>query len=408
MPRSRFLLLAGTISTTLLLSACNDAEQSNSGTFKRTNANMIAKLIPARVGKKTERELWAADIINIMDKLEIERSLTNVCSIVAVVDQESNFKANPTVAGLGKMVERELDEKIKAKLGNLIGGKFSQMLQTKPTPENSFIIQLEQVKTEKDLDLWYRNMFDYFKSNYKVGLVTAPAGLLSGRDLTEYFNPVKTLGSMQVHVGYALDNKIDNNLNTNQVRDSMYERYGGLYYGIHRLMMYPARYEKPLYRFADYNSGMYSSRNASIQNMLAKLNQQTILLDGDLLSYNKDGEALSEETQSELAIRQVFKDNGIDISARQIRKDLLTEKTIDFEDSKSYLAIHELYAHRFGGRKNKAGAYAIMPQVKIAGPKLSRDFSTNHFASWVNNRFKKCQRIGKNLGLKDHNDGLEE
>ncbi|MDB0159951.1 DUF1615 family protein, partial [Escherichia coli] len=66
--------------------------------------------------------------------------------------------------------------------------------------------------------------------------------------------------------------------------------YGGLYYGIHRLMVYPADYDKAIYRFADYNSGMYSSRNAAFQKMLKELTDKDISLDGDLLLYTKDGD----------------------------------------------------------------------------------------------------------------------
>ena len=50
-------------------------------------------------------------------------------------------------------------------------------------------------------------------------------------------------------------------------------------------MMYPADYEKPIYRFADYNSGMYSSRNAAFQSMLNSLTDAELSLDGDLLLY---------------------------------------------------------------------------------------------------------------------------
>ncbi|MEX2958090.1 DUF1615 family protein [Acinetobacter baumannii] len=69
-------------------------------------------------------------------------------------------------------------------------------------------------------------------------------------------NPITTLGSMQVHINYAKANK-RSSMNTAALRDDLYTEYGGLYYGIHRLMVYPADYDKAIYRFADYNSGMY-------------------------------------------------------------------------------------------------------------------------------------------------------
>ncbi len=90
------------------------------------------------------------------------------------------------------------------------------------------------------------------------------------------------------------------------LRTDLYSQYGGLYYGIHRLMMYPADYDKPLYRFADYNSGMYSSRNAAFQSMLNDLTEAELDLDGDLLLYGKDGSPKSAKSQSERELISVF------------------------------------------------------------------------------------------------------
>lgn len=62
-------------------------------------------------------------------------------------------------------------------------------------------------------------------------------------------------------------------------------------------MEYPADYDKAIYRFADYNSGVYSSRNAAFQRMLNALTKTEISLDGDLLLYNKDGDVKSNQSK---------------------------------------------------------------------------------------------------------------
>ena len=59
----------------------------------------IRKAIPGRV---SQRESWAQDIYDITDQLGIPQTKENICSIVAVVDQESNFNADPVVPGLGE------------------------------------------------------------------------------------------------------------------------------------------------------------------------------------------------------------------------------------------------------------------------------------------------------------------
>lgn len=386
--RSRLLVL----STALLLTACDRIQSQDDPELTRADIKKLSKMLPKRV---KDRQAWAEDILKIMDELKIERNLQNTCSIVAVVDQESNFQADPAVPNLGKTAMEELNDRLEKKLGTFVAGQFTKMLQERPTPDDNFAARLSKIHTEQELDQLYREMFEYFKDHYNLGIVTGAASLLSGHDMAEYFNPVKTLGSMQVHIQHAVANAKELS-STNLLRDQMYTRYGGMYYGIHRLMTYPAQYDKAIYRFADYNSGMYSSRNASIQQAVAKLLKTEMGLDGDLLLYNKDREALGKPSETELNIQRLFREHGVIISERQIRKHLLKEKQQEFEETDTYQQIQQLYKTRF----EKELPYAMMPQVVISGPKLSRDYDTNWFATRVNGRYMKCRNIGKNLGLK--------
>ncbi|MFT4021280.1 MAG: DUF1615 family protein [Acinetobacter sp.] len=378
------------------LAACGDhsfLSQDDEPTIKE---KQIKRLIPARVH---DRESWATDISNIMEELNIPKSKDNVCSIIAVVDQESNFTANPQVAGLGHKAQEEvntrLNEKFTEKLGKTIGtpiaNYFEKVLRTQPSPENSYYKQMANVKTEQDLDILYREIFDYMAKHYHVSALTGAAKLV-GQDISERMNPITTLGSMQVLVKYARDNQKDHK-NINQLRDELYTQYGGLYYGIHRLMEYSANYSKPIYRFADYNSGMYSSRNASFQKALNTLTDADLSLDGDLLLYDKNEDIQATKSQSELALFKLFTSKNIVLTPRQIRNDLKEEKQLDFEETQTYLTVAKLYKQQTG----KEMPYAIMPQVVISGPKLSRDYNTNWYASRVNGRYENCMQRAKSL-----------
>ncbi|HAB42807.1 MAG TPA: DUF1615 domain-containing protein, partial [Acinetobacter sp.] len=292
----------------------------------------IRKAIPGRV---SQRESWAQDIYDITDQLGIPQTKENICSIVAVVDQESNFNADPVVPGLGekavKEVQERLEEKFKDKLGESIGGTvagyFQDVLKNHPSPEDNYLSQMRRVKTERQLDELYREIFDFMAKHYHVSALTGAAKLF-GQNIGEKMNPITTLGSMQVHISYAKEYKRQGG-SIADLRSDLYSQYGGLYYGIHRLMMYPADYEKPIYRFADYNSGMYSSRNAAFQSMLNSLTEAELSLDGDLLLYTKDGAIRSQKSQSERELISVFAKNNFIITERQIRADLKKEKVKD-------------------------------------------------------------------------------
>lgn len=390
-------------STTILalavgLSACGKGNWWSDDEQKQLNSEQIRKLIPARVH---DRESWAKDIYDITQSLKIPSDKENICSIVAIVDQESNFVANPNVPGLGqkavKEVSTRLQEKFEDKLGTTIGGPianyFNDVLQNQPSVENSYLKQMSKVKNEQELDVLYREIFDYMSQHYHVSALTGAAKLV-GQDISEKMNPITTLGSMQVHINYAREHK-RNSVNNNELRDDLYTQYGGLYYGIHRLMLYPAAYDKAIYRFADYNSGMYSSRNAAVQKMVEKLTDIDLDFDGDLLSYDKNGDPLASSTTTEKAIASLFMSNKILITPRQQRDDLKKEKLADFEKTQTYIAISKLYKEKIG----KDPIYAIMPEVVISGPKLSRDYNTNWYASRVNGRYETCMQRAKRIKI---------
>ncbi|GAC1377728.1 MAG: hypothetical protein NVSMB40_17770 [Aquirhabdus sp.] len=298
-----------TLSCALITSGCHKKPEEDPA-IHLAEKDKVARLIPLRA---KDRKSWATDMLSIMDDAKIPHTLENICSVVAIVDQESNFQADPAVPGLSREAKKALFERIQDKLGDIGVEKFKEMLKNKPTPEDSFMMKINKIRTERDLDLLYREMFDYFRSHYNLTILTGAASLLAGHDMKEYLNPIKTLGSMQVHVNYAFSHA-HTLIKKEAIRDEMYTQYGGMYYGINRLLGYDADYDKPIYRFADYNSGMYSSRNAAFQQTVSKLSDIPLTLDGDLLSYDKDENVLAARSNTETQIEMVVKENKLNLS----------------------------------------------------------------------------------------------
>ena len=153
-------------------------------------------------------------------------------------------------------------------------------------------------------------------------------------------------------------------------------------------MRYQMDYPEPIYRFADYNSGVYSSRNAGFQKMLAELSGQKIDFDGDLLIY-KSGNTVSDNlSQSEKALQAMTAQGFLQLTPRQIRSDLSKEKSQKFSETEVYRTIGSLYKMK----TNKAPITAMMPQVVISGAKLSKDYNTKWYADNVNQRYLACMK----------------
>ena len=191
---------------------------------------------------------------------------------------------------------------------------------------------------------------------------------------------------MQVSVRFAEELAVREKQQIASVRDALYTRAGGVYFGTARLLGYQAAYAQPLYRFADYNAGLYASRNAALQEQVGQLINQPLTLDGDLLSYDKNAVALDRQTQSLTAILKFRDQLAPELSERRVRADVLTEKSVEFESTQTWRAIKRVWAQRNGADP----PYARMPDVAIKSPKMSQDRSTAWFAKSVNGRYLRC------------------
>jgi hypothetical protein len=78
----------------------------------------IVRLLPASV---PDRQGWATDIYRAFEAQKIDPTVENLCSVLAVTEQESNFQVDPAVPGMGKIAQDEIDRRAsKLHIPNLI------------------------------------------------------------------------------------------------------------------------------------------------------------------------------------------------------------------------------------------------------------------------------------------------
>jgi hypothetical protein len=209
--------------------------------------------------------------------------------------------------------------------------------------------------------------------------------------MIESRNDIDTAGSMQVSVKFSVD--VANRRrwlpmqlsDVYSVRDELYTRRGGMFYGILQLLGYESGYDRKVYRFADYNAGRYASRNAAFQQAIATLSGEKLALDGDLLLYEA-GIAMSKASASEKAIRRISEELKLDLDDKRIRKDLLREKTEDFISTRTFMRVRDVFRIKTG----KDAPFAVIPEIDLSSPKISRHMTTRTFAESVNKRYQSC------------------
>ena len=330
---------------------------------------MIAGYISSSV---TDREGWATDIHTAMAVLKVPMTPDNICAVVAITEQESGFRADPSVPNLAAIAWAEIErQREKAGVPKIA---LDAALAIESTNGKTYRQRIDAAKTERELSETFEDL---------IGRVPL------GRTFFGDRNPVRTGGPMQVSVAFARSHAQDKAypypvLGT--IRDEVFTRRGGMYFGIAHLLDYPAPYDRYLYRYADYNAGHYASRNAAFQAALAKVSDRKLELDGDLILPNARTPGATESAALSIA-------GKLGLGAADIRHDLEFETRPDLDSTALYRRVFEMADARNG----KPLPRAVVPDIELKSPKFTRQLTTRWFAERVVQRHRTCLARGKQV-----------
>jgi hypothetical protein len=353
-------LIAGVVA--FLAGCASERSPDNGAAVSPEQArDLIERSLPAGV---SDRAGWVNDIYSGFTVQGLQPTHQNVCAVVAVIEQESNFHVNPVVPGLGSKAWKEIDAR--AEHAGVPRMLVHAALELRSPTGRTYGERIDAARTEKDLSDVYEDF---------IGAVPL------GRRLFSEWNPIRTRGPMQVNVAFAeayasvrpYPYPVKNN-----IAAELFTRRGSVYFGIAHLFAYQPPYNEYLYRFADFNAGQYASRNAAFQAAVSKASGMPLATDGALLSHER---GLSE---TELALRTVA--DRLGMTESEIHGALEQGKTKEFERTPLYQKVFAL-AERFAKHPLPR---AVVPVIKLHGPKISRALTTSWYAHRVDGRFQRC------------------
>jgi Protein of unknown function (DUF1615) len=350
----------------LLIASCA-SEPPPSGAGPALSPEQVRAMIGASIPNGvSDRNGWISDIYSGFSVQGLPPTAKNVCAVVAVIEQESNFQVDPLVPGLGEIARKEIDTRAQhAGVPLLI---VHSALNLRSSTGRTYSERIDAARTEKDLSDIYEDLI---------------GSLPLGRTLFADWNPIRTRGPMQVNVVYANQyaavRPYPYPVKTS-IADEVFTRRGSLYFGIAHLLAYEPPYDAYIFRFADFNAGQYASRNAAFQAAVSRASGVPLVTDGALLS-DKDGAGDTERVLRAVAGRLKLEESEIHGALEQ-------GKSHDFEQSRVYRRVFEV-ADRVSGRPLPR---AIIPTITLHGPKISRKLTTSWYAHRVDGRFEECLR----------------
>ena len=365
---NRFFMRFLTLSLPIAIAGCSS---TNTQTLpSRTPEQARARLMQLLPTTLQDRQGWATDIYAAFAAQALEPNDENLCSVLAVTEQESTFQADPPVPNLAKIARSEINRRA----GKLHIPEFvvhSALNITSPNGK-TYNQRLDAARTEGQLSA----IFDDF-----IGMVPL------GKNLFGSLNPVHTGGPMQVSIAFAEKHAKDYPYPIpGTIRQEVFTRRGGMYFGTAHLLGYPVDYTQSLYRFADFNAGWYASRNAAFQNAVSQVSGVALALDGDVTI--PDSYAVGS---TERAVRALGKPLGL--SNNQIRQQLLKGDSLEFDQTEVYRTVFALADRQQG----KPLPRAVLPGITLQSPKITRNLTTAWFAQRVDERRQRCMNRAKSL-----------
>lgn len=340
----------------------------------------LMKLLPPGTGDAAG---WASDIQTSFSLLGLEPSVDALCAAIAVIAQESSFRADPAVPNLPAIAWKEIDDRASS-IG--VPSLVVRTAMRLPSSDGrSYADRIDAARTERDLSETFEDL---------IGRVPM------GKRLFGNLNPVRTGGPMQVSIAWAERYSDERRrypyADADSIRREVFTRRGGLYFGIAHLLDYPAGYDRMLYRFADFNAGHYASRNAAFQSVVARLTATKLALDGDLVAPGGS----DQPGATEQAVRKLG--GRLNLGDAAIRRDLERENEADFDRTAVYRAV---YALADGAAAARPAPRAVLPQIRLVGPKISRNLTTAWFAERVDGRRQQCVARVEGSGGKGQGSG---
>lgn len=351
-----------TLAMLLALAGCVTTTAEPTRPSPQAVRDEIARRMPASVA---DRAGWAADIQAAFTAQGIDPMPENICATLAVIEQESGYKADPPVANLPAIARGEI--KRRAEALHVPGFVVDAALKLRSTDGRSYDERLRGVRTERELSDLYEDL---------TGRVPLGGQLFDG------YNPVQTGGPMQVSIPFAESHAGGYPYDVGgSIRDEVFTRRGGLHFGIAHLLGYTTPYTRKVHRFADFNAGWYASRNAAFQNAVAVATGRTLALDGDLLA---PGAPLDRPGETERAVRSLASQLGM--GDADIRDALARGDRLDFNESALFVRVFALAEARAG----KPLPRAMIPGITLESPKITRELTTAWFATRVDARYRRC------------------
>jgi hypothetical protein len=322
----------------------------------------IVQLLPATA---TDRRDWAIDITAAFAALDVEPTTRNLCATLAVIAQESTFVVSPVIPNLGKIARAEIDRR--AEQHHIPQLVVRGALALRSPNGKRYSERIAAARTERELSAIYVDF---------IGSVPL------GKRLFADANPVHTAGPMQVSVAFAEQQARDRPYPypiVSSIRHETFTRRGSVYFGIAHLLGYPTSYDRMIYRFADYNAGFYASRNAAFQNAVSRASGIPLALDGDLIRHDS-----AQIGSTEIAMRSLARQLGV--SDAQIHRAIEQGESFEFEQTPVYKSVFALAAHM----EHRPLPHAIVPQITLKSPKITRKLTAEWYANRVNQRYRSC------------------